>query len=107
MTVEEARELRATIAEALAPIHAACRGTIPHAEATARVRDVLNRLDVALLGVIDTAAVARLAGTPYTCPVCQGRGTVRGDFYFFAPSGHLLQPITCRTCQGAGLVWRG
>lgn len=51
MTTEEARELRAVVAEGLAPIHAACLGNIPHADATARVRDVLNRMDAALAAV--------------------------------------------------------
>lgn len=53
MTTAEARELRAVVAEALDPIHAADLGNIPHEAATARVRDVLNRIDLALLTVIN------------------------------------------------------
>ncbi len=63
-------------------------------------------LRVSYTGEVE-AAKARLAETPHRCPVCEGRGTVRGDFYAFQPLGYLIQPITCRTCQGEGIIWRG
>lgn len=53
------------------------------------------------------AAKARLAETPHPCPVCQGRGTMRGDFYEFVPLGYPVGTTACRSCDGTGVVWRG
>lgn len=54
-------------------------------------------------------AKARLAETPYVCPVCRGRGFVGAGFYL-STSGMSSTGSTateqCRTCQGAGIVWR-
>lgn len=43
---------------------------------------------------------------PYLCPVCRGRGKVRGDFYSFQPLGYMIAPVTCQSCTGSGVLWR-
>ena len=41
---------------------------------------------------------------PYTCPVCEGRGTVPWGFYnSWSTMG--VHPETCRSCGGTGIVW--
>lgn len=44
---------------------------------------------------------------PHKCPVCEGRGTVPGEFYDFHPSAG-VQPgdrVECHTCEGEGILW--
>lgn len=46
---------------------------------------------------------------PFCCPVCEGRGTVRFDFYTQrsdVSNAAWLEPVTCRACKGEGVVWR-
>ena len=44
---------------------------------------------------------------PYCCPVCGGRGQVRGDFYFSYGTTTTAASSTelCRTCGGSGVIW--
>lgn len=42
---------------------------------------------------------------PYLCPVCAGRGKVRGDFYALVPLGYLIHPVPCQSCNGSGVLW--
>lgn len=53
MTVEEARELRAALEEALNPLYAARAGTIPALHGVLAAIPVLHRIDRALLNVIN------------------------------------------------------
>jgi len=39
---------------------------------------------------------------PYKCPICDGRGTVTGNFYY----QHTTEASTrCKSCSGNGIVW--
>lgn len=42
---------------------------------------------------------------PYCCPVCGGRGQVRGDFYFSYGNTSVPTAELCRTCEGTGVIW--
>lgn len=44
---------------------------------------------------------------PHKCPVCEGRGTVPGDFYDFHPDAGVLpgDSVECHTCEGEGILW--
>ena len=46
--------------------------------------------------------------SPHVCPVCVGRGFVRGGFYQSTDSTALIHSTTeiCRTCNGEGVLWR-
>ena len=48
----------------------------------------------------------------YKCPVCEGRGFVRNDFYFWnyssvvpSTSNTTERTTICRTCNGKGIVF--
>ena len=41
---------------------------------------------------------------PYRCPVCNGRGTVKHDFYE-ADNRPDLMERECRSCQGTGVIY--
>jgi len=45
--------------------------------------------------------------TPYTCPVCCGRGLVPMDFYLSQTGelGSIIGNEQCRSCKGTGIVW--
>lgn len=53
MTTDEARELRAALAEALDPLYAARVGTIPDFVGVLKAIPVLHRIDRALLAVLN------------------------------------------------------
>lgn len=63
MTTEEARELRAALAEALDPLYAARTGTIPAMDGVLRAIARLHEIDRALLSVQRQDAADR-AGAP-------------------------------------------
>lgn len=42
------------------------------------------------------------------CPVCEGRGIVRGGFYDFGTGGSgTVFSEQCRSCDGRGTLWVG
>lgn len=43
--------------------------------------------------------------TPWTCPVCQGRGFVPPGFYNSLGIASELKTEVCRTCLGKGAIW--
>lgn len=45
------------------------------------------------------------ARAPHRCPICGGRGRVRGDFYP-AACGADFDLVTCRSCDGKGVIWQ-
>jgi DnaJ-class molecular chaperone len=45
-------------------------------------------------------------GTPYRCPVCEGRGTVRPGFYSDRSWTTSTQREQCRSCKGKGVLWQ-
>lgn len=45
-------------------------------------------------------------GTPYICPICNGKRVVSADFY---PNDNLPEgsfPV-CKSCLGMGVLWSG
>ena len=42
---------------------------------------------------------------PYRCPICEGRGLVRTDFYLVGTRASTA-PEKCRSCAGTGVLWR-
>jgi hypothetical protein len=59
MHVDEARELRATLEEALNPLYAARTGTIPAMQGVTAAIAVIQRIDKALLGVLQRDEAGR------------------------------------------------
>lgn len=44
-------------------------------------------------------------GTPYLCPVCNGKRVLNADFY---PDEIIDGSLpVCRTCNGIGVLWTG
>lgn len=41
----------------------------------------------------------------YVCPVCSGRGIVRGDFYSLNSVSTTSDTTICRSCGGKGIVF--